>query len=103
MNIIKYLNRIKKRDDLIRRRVTGNPDEFALKMELSRSALMEYIKALKDLDAPIEYDSLKGSYYYLFPCKLKIGFGSKLMDDKELVHINKKSLRKIYEIVSVQK
>ena len=101
MSIIKYLDRIKRMDDLIRRKATGTPDEFAERLDLSRSALMKYLKLLKEINAPLEYDQYRRTYYYVFPCKLKIGCESKLLDDKELVHINKKSLRKICEIVSV--
>ncbi|MCG8309773.1 MAG: helix-turn-helix domain-containing protein [Cytophagales bacterium] len=101
MSIIKYLDRIKKMDDLIRRKATGTPDEFAERLDLSRSALMKYLKLLKEIKAPLEYDQYRRTYYYVFPCKLKIGCESKLLDDKELVHVNKKSLRKICKIVSV--
>jgi predicted DNA-binding transcriptional regulator YafY len=66
MSILKYLDRIKQMDELIRRKATGSPDEFAEKVGLSRSALMKYIKLLKELNAPLEYDHNRQSYYYLF-------------------------------------
>ncbi len=101
MSIIKYLERIKRMDDLIRRKATGTPDEFACRMDLSLSALAKYIKLLKEMGAPIAYDNNRKSYHYLFPCKLKIGFESKYLTDKELIEINKKSLKKFCEIVSM--
>jgi len=90
-------------DNYIRRKATGTPEQFAEKMNLSRSALMEYIKLLKGLNAPIEYDDYKRSYYYIFPCEFKIGFESKCLQNFELEIINKKSLKKFCEIISVQK
>ncbi|MCG8319997.1 MAG: helix-turn-helix domain-containing protein [Cytophagales bacterium] len=101
MNIIKYLDRIKKMDDLIQRKATGTPEEFAEKMGLSRIALLKYIKLLKDMNAPIEYSYSRRSYYYFFPCRLKLGFESKLLDDEELISLNKKSLKKFCEIILV--
>jgi hypothetical protein len=53
------------------------------------------------MNAPLEYDQNRQSYYYIFPCKLKIGYETRHLDHKELVNINKKSLKKICEIVSV--
>ncbi len=102
MDVIKYFFRIKAMDSYIRRKSTGTPEEFAEKMNLSRSALMEYIKLLKELNAPIEYDSYRKSYYYLFPCEFKIGFESKCLNELELETINKKSLEKFCEIISAQ-
>ena len=101
MNIIKYLDRIKKMDDLIRRKATGTPEEFAEKMGLSRIALLKYIKLLKEMNAPIEYDYNRRSYHYLFPCHLKLGFESKVLCDEELISLNKKSLKKFCEIILV--
>ena len=101
MSIIKYLDRIKRMDDLIRKKATGPPDEFAEKVGLSRSALMKYIKLLKEMNAPLEYDKERQCYHYLFPCKLKIGYETRHLNEQELAHLNKKSLKKICEIVSV--
>ena len=101
MDIIKYLDRIKRMDDLIQRKATGTPEEFAAKMGLSRVALLKYIRLLKELNAPLQYDHYRRSYYYLFPCRLKLGYESKLLDKEELVDINKKSLKKFCEIVLI--
>ena len=89
MDILKYFNQIQAMDNYIRRKATGTPEQFAKKMNLSRSALMEYIKLLKDLNAPIEYDDYKRSYYYIFPCEFKIGFESKYLKNVELELIKK--------------
>ena len=101
MNIIRYLDRLKRMDDLIRRKATGTPEEFAVKMGLSRIALLKYIRLLKEMNAPVVFNHDRGSYCYLFPCQLKIGYESRLLDEKELVDINAKSLKKFCEIILV--
>lgn len=84
-------------DDLIRRKATGTPEEFAEKMDLSRSALLKYIKLLKELNAPVKYDQERRSYYYLFPCKLRFGFESNQLREDDLMKVNKKILKKLCE------
>ena len=101
MDIVKYFDRIRAMDSCIRRKATGTPEQFARKIGLSRSALMEYIKLLKELNAPIEYDTHRKSYYYIFPCEFKIGFESKYLNETELKKVNKKSLKKFCEILSI--
>lgn len=51
-------------DDLIRRKATGNPDQFCRKVNLSRRALMGYLQAMKFLGFPIKYDKTGERYYY---------------------------------------
>jgi len=49
-------------DYLIKRKATGTPDQFAEKLEISRSTLMENIRELKILGGSIEYDKNRESY-----------------------------------------
>lgn len=52
-------------DSLIQRRSTGTPQEFAKKLELSRSTLFEYLAYMRqDLEVGILYDRYRGTYYY---------------------------------------
>jgi biotin operon repressor len=64
MGLLKYLERAKRMDDLIRRRATGSPDEFAQRLGISRSVLMEHIRDLKEMGAPIRFCDITRSYYY---------------------------------------
>ena len=102
MTVIKYIERIKAMDDLIRRKATGTSSQFAEKLHISRSTLMEYIDILKNMGAPIAYDKFRNSYYYLYSCKLQIGFESKILNEGELVDINKNNLKKLCEILRVR-
>ena len=99
MTVIKYIERIKVMDDLIRRKATGTSNQFAEKLHISRSTLMKYINILKDMGAPVAYDKFRNSYYYLYPCKLIFGFESKMLNEGDLVDINKNNLKKICKIL----
>lgn len=101
MSIIKYLDRIKVMDDYIHRRATGSPDEFANKIGISRIALLKYIRLLKEMNAPIKYDPLSITYYYLFPCQLKMGYEFKKIPDTELIEMSAKNLKNFCEIIEV--
>jgi predicted DNA-binding transcriptional regulator YafY len=51
-------------DRLIRSKATGSPDEFAVKLDISKRALFDNLNILKDLGAPIAYSKSRNSYYY---------------------------------------
>jgi Carboxypeptidase regulatory-like domain/TonB-dependent Receptor Plug Domain/HTH domain len=61
---MKYVDRLKRMDDLIRRKATGKAEEFARKMEISRSQLLQDIKNLREMGAPIEFDTYRQTYSY---------------------------------------
>lgn len=64
MGILKYIERAKRMDDLIRRKATGNAQEFARKLGISRSVLMDHLTELRELGAPIVYDECQCCYRY---------------------------------------
>jgi hypothetical protein len=74
MSFLKYLRRLERIDDLIRRKATGTPEEFAERLGLCRSALMEYLREMKEIGAPIAYCRHRESYYYEEEKELFIGF-----------------------------
>ena len=73
MSILKYVDRLKRMDDLIRRKATGTPDEFAIRLGLGKSVLMDELRELKGLGADIVYCRTRQSYYYKTEFVLKIG------------------------------
>lgn len=73
MSLLKYIERFKRMDDLIRRKATGAPDEFASRLNISKSMLMYELNDLKDLGAEVDYCSTTKSYYYVRPFALIIG------------------------------
>jgi len=74
MSALKYIERLQRMDQLIRMKATGNSHEFAAKMGISRSVLMETIRDLRDLGCHIEFCSARRSYYYENNGKFYVGF-----------------------------
>ncbi len=81
MSIIKYVTRLSRMDDYIKRKATGTPAEFAEKLKISRSTLMENIRELKMLGGAIDYDKDRESYTYLEGCTLEITFKKNLLSE----------------------
>jgi hypothetical protein len=74
MSLLKYIERLKRMDDLIRRKATGCAEEFAAKLHISKSQLFQDLKEMKELGAQVEYCSIRESYYYINNCRLVINF-----------------------------
>ncbi len=74
MSLLKYVERLKRMDDLIRRRATGSAKEFSLKMRVSQSQLFAELKEMRELGAPIQYCSMTRTYYYSKNCRLILDF-----------------------------
>jgi len=64
MIIVKQLERLKRISKLITLRTTGEPKEFAEKMNLSRSQLYNDLQFLKDIGAPIVYCRKSKTFLY---------------------------------------
>lgn len=70
----KFIQRFKQIDKLIAAKATGTPAEFAEKLDISESTLYEFLKVLKELDAPIEFDGKRNTYYYTCSGRMVIKF-----------------------------
>lgn len=70
MKFIEQIYRLEQTDQLIRMEVTGCSENFARKLNVSRSTLFELLKCLKQLGADIYYNHDKLSYVYKVPIKL---------------------------------
>jgi len=64
MSLIKYIARLQRMDSLIAMKATGPPEEFAYKMNLSRSSLFESLQEMKAMGVDIKYSYSRGTYYY---------------------------------------
>lgn len=62
--LIKAINRLEYANFLIKKKATGNLETFAGKMKLSKSALRTILSQMRELNASIEYDRLRKTYYY---------------------------------------
>lgn len=74
MSFIKYVERFKRMHLLIKLKATGTSSEFAEKIGISRSILMENIKEMKELGAPIVFCRKRNSYLYSKKCNFVVDF-----------------------------
>ena len=65
MSLLKTIERLKRMDELIWKEITGNAEEFASKVGIGRSMMMENLREMKELGAEIRYCSKKRSYFYV--------------------------------------
>lgn len=65
MKNFETIDRIIRIHNLIRLKATGNPDEFASKLNLKRRQLYHILDEFKDYGAIIKYNREKLSFYYL--------------------------------------
>lgn len=65
MKFKEQLSLLKRIDFLIRRKATGKPQDFAKKLNISEASLFRYLRDLKDMGAPIFYNSDRENYTYL--------------------------------------
>ncbi len=74
MSAIKYINRLKRIDRLIRLKATGTPSEFADRIGMSERNLYHHLQMLKELGAPLGYNQTRNSYVYAEGGRLEIRF-----------------------------
>ncbi len=82
MSLLKYIEMLKRMDDLIRRKATGCADEFASKLGISKSQLYDELKEMKELGAPLEYCSNRKSYIYNTESRFIVAFQKDLKEIK---------------------
>ncbi len=80
MCFIDIINRMKHLDSLIKRRATGCPQCLCKKINISERSVFNLIEQMKNLGAPIAYDSSTKNYYYETPGE----FTFKFLPDEDL-------------------
>ena len=58
----------------IKKRSTGPPEEFARKLNISKSTLMRCLRFMRKRKAPICYDYITETYFYETIGSFEIGF-----------------------------
>lgn len=81
----RYFERLQTIDYLIRIKGTGKPAQLAKRLRISERTLYEFLKMMKDLGAPIEYDRYKESYYYTEKGGFNIRFVKNLVTASTMV------------------
>lgn len=92
MSLLKYIERLRRIDDLVSRKATGSATEFAARLGISRSQLLQDIKELRELGAQIDYCTIQRSYFYKDGQGLILSFtkeGSKIKGGENLLHFSK--------------
>lgn len=82
-DFIREIERIQMLDKLISNRRTGNPDELAKRLGVSRSQLYLIIEYLKDMGLIISYSRKINSFYYEENSRLSIEFNFKVISAEE--------------------
>jgi hypothetical protein len=82
MSLFKYIDRVKTIHKLIEAERTGTSDEFAARVHISRSLLMEHLRELREVyNAPINYCRKRQTFYYssTFRFKVEISGGMEMI------------------------
>ena len=87
MNIAKQKNRLERIDFLLRQKNTGTSFEFAEKIGIGRTTLMDIIDELRSLGFPIEYNYTKKSYEYAQEGRLVFCFSGSNLDKNDMKNI----------------
>lgn len=70
MSIIKYIERMRYIDSLLRRKTACTVITISKKIKLSRSSTLEYLRDMRTLGFPIHYSRKNKCYYYRVPGKM---------------------------------
>ncbi|PUZ24767.1 hypothetical protein DCC81_10525 [Chitinophaga parva] len=77
----RYFERLQTIDHLIRIKGTGTPAALAKRMRISERTLFEFLKMMRELGAPIEYDRYKESYFYAEKGGFNVRFSQSVLDE----------------------
>jgi biotin operon repressor len=72
MKFMEQMQLLDRLDKLIRRKATGNAQQLAERLNVSRRTVYNLLDALRGLGAPIDYCRHRESYYYT--CEVKFQF-----------------------------
>lgn len=86
-DFIRQIERMQMLNKLIASRRTGNPDELANRLGISRSQLYLIIDYIKDMGLKISFSRKINSFYYEKDARLSIEFNLKVMTPEEAVNI----------------
>lgn len=77
----RYFDRLQTIDHLIRIKGTGTPAALAKRMRISERTLFEFLKMMRELGAPIEYDRYKESYFYAEKGGFNVRFSQQILNE----------------------
>lgn len=84
MSTIEKTLKLERLYKLIKRQFVGNTDEYAAKLDISRSTLFNYIEELKIAGAEIEYSRTLRRFVFLNDFVFEIKIKSKTLSNEEM-------------------
>lgn len=79
---LEQIRRFGQLDHLIRIKGTGNPEQLASRLGVSKRMVFKYISTMKRLGAPIKYCIFRCSYYYECDGQFK---GFSFVEEKQVI------------------
>jgi DNA-binding NtrC family response regulator len=76
MTFKEHIEMLERMKHIIRLQATGNPKEFAAKLNISESTLFRLLRELKDMGYKIEFNPYKNSYCYYNSKGHRMGYGT---------------------------
>ena len=83
MKVFEYLDRISLMHKLVSRQKTGNPEEFARQLGVSRTSLYELIDELRLRGVPIAYSKSARTFFYRQPYDIAVSCSLKPLTNNE--------------------
>ena len=77
--LLKYTERLRQADQLIRLEATGTPRLFAMKLGISESYLYGILDEMKEMGLPLSYSKTRLSYVYTKSVRLRIEIGVEII------------------------
>lgn len=83
MSLLSDLDKLALINQAIKDEQTGDPVQFARKLNVSRSMLYNYIEEIKTLGAKVKYNKANNTYYYEnnFDVKIEVSSGRSDFDN----------------------
>jgi Predicted transcriptional regulator len=86
--LIKYADRLKQADRLIRLHATGSPKQFAGKLNVSLSHLYNILDELQLLGMSWAYSKTQQTYYYTVSSRLIVNIAVVPLSNDEIMSVN---------------
>ena len=84
MKLLHLVNKLDALSQLIAMRATGTPEEFARKLQISKSTLFRLLNELKELGVDIVYNSTCRCYEFKSGKRFYIGILSEKLDKEDM-------------------
>lgn len=88
MEFIRQIERLQLINKLIREERTGNPDELAIRLGISRRQLYVYLEYLKDMGLDIQFSRKQNSFVFACQKHVRIDWKFEILESTQVNTIN---------------